>query len=412
MATVKELRERRAGLWAEMRNLLDASAADGMSAEESAKYENLEAELTRLSTDLDARERAEAIESRLAAPQNAPEALVRKSAEYVDEARAYSRVFASYMKDGAAALSPEERKVLIAGRTENRALSVGTTTAGGFLVPQEFLARLNQRRAFFGSMRNNSTVFSTDSGADMPYPANDDTANVGSILAENATIGVLDTAFTSRTLKSFMYTSGLIQVSYQLLQDSAFNVDNFLADKFGERLGRIENTHFTTGTGSGQPEGIMTNIVAGKTGATGQTTTVTYDDLVDLIHSVDVAYRSGAVFMMHDLSVAKVRKLKDSTGQPLWQTSLAAGVPDTLLGYPVVINNDIAQMAANAKSILFGNVPAAYLVRDVRGVSVVRLDERYADALQVGFFAYARLDGQPAGPPGFGAVKSYVNSAT
>jgi HK97 family phage major capsid protein len=207
-----------------------------------------------------------------------------------------------------------------------------------------------------------------------------------------------------------MYTSKMVRVSFQLLQDSVFNLDSFLARKLGERIGRIQNTHFTTGTGTAQPLGVQTNAAIGKTGTTGQTTTVIYDDLIDLIHSVDPAYRAAnARFMLNDLTVGVARKLKDSQNRPLWEPSVQVGVPDSLLGYGLVINNDMPVMAANAKSILFGDFRRAYLIRDVLGVQLLRLTERYADFLQVGFASYARADGTLQDS---GAVKAYRNSAT
>jgi HK97 family phage major capsid protein len=152
------------------------------------------------------------------------------------------------------------------------------------------------------------------------------------------------------------------------------------------------------------------NLATGKVGATGQTLTVAGDDLIDLIHSVDPAYRNqNSRFMLADSSVKAVRKLKDTTGQYLWQPGLTAGSPDTLLGYAVSINQDMPVMAANAKSIIFGDISQAYVIRRVQGVAVKRFDERFADALQVGFLSFARYDGTVDDA---NAAKLYVNSAT
>jgi HK97 family phage major capsid protein len=208
-----------------------------------------------------------------------------------------------------------------------------------------------------------------------------------------------------------MYTSKLVRVSLQLLQDSAFDMESWLARKLGERIGRAQNAHFTTGTGTAQPEGVQTNATIGKTGTTGQTTSVTYDDLIDLIHSVDPAYRSSgrARFMLNDATLGAARKLKDSQNRPLWEPSVQVGVPDSLLGYGYTINQDMPVMAADAKSILFGDFFAGYLIRDVRDVQLLRLAERYADYLQVGFLAFSRADGAPQDAA---AIRAYRNSAT
>jgi HK97 family phage major capsid protein len=187
-------------------------------------------------------------------------------------------------------------------------------------------------------------------------------------------------------------------------------VEALLRGLLATRLGRIWNQHFTTGTGTSQPQGIVTGASVGKTGLTGQTLTVIYDDLIDLITSVDPAYLNGSEeFMLSNASLAVVRKLKDTQGHPLWQPSIQVGVPNTLVGYPVVINQDMPVMAANAKSVLFGNFTEAYLRRIVNDVQIVRLNERYADFLQVGFFGFARAGGTVQRT---GAVKAYQNSAT
>jgi HK97 family phage major capsid protein len=195
----------------------------------------------------------------------------------------------------------------------------------------------------------------------------------------------------------------------QLIQDSAFDIEGWLTARLGERLGRILNAHFTTGTGTSQPDGLVTGTPSGKVGATGQTTTVTYDDLIDLIDSLDPAYQGNAQFMLSQSSRKSVRKLKDTTGQPLWQPSIQAGMPDQLLGYGYVINQDLPAPAANAKSVLFGDFRQAYLIRLVTDLSVIRFNERYMDYLQVAFAAYQRADGTVQNP---NAVRAYVNSAT
>jgi HK97 family phage major capsid protein len=201
----------------------------------------------------------------------------------------------------------------------------------------------------------------------------------------------------------------MVRVSMELLQDAAFDVEGFLRRALAERVGRIWNQHFTTGTGSGQPLGIVTGATAGKVGTTGQTTTVTYDDLIDLIDSIDPAYQGNAAFMLNASTRKSIRKLKDTTGMPLWQPSIQAGVPDQLLGYSYILNTDMPVPAANAKSILFGDFRAAYLARQVLGFSVLRLNERFADFGQSAFLGFARADGTVQNTA---AYRAYQHSAT
>jgi HK97 family phage major capsid protein len=318
------------------------------------------------------------------------------------------RAFDAYVRRGIEGCSVEQRTIL-----ETRAQGTTSGSVGGFTVPQGFLQKITDALKAFGGMLGVANVISTDSGQPLVWPSADDTGNVGAILAENpgGAIPAQDITFGQKTLSAYMYTSKLVLVSYQLLQDSAFDLNAWLPGKFAQRLGRALNAHFTNGTGGGaQPVGLVPNLGTGKTGATGQTLTVTGDDLIDLIHSIDPAYRNAnSRFMLADTSIKVVRKLKDTTGQYLWQPGLTAGSPDTLLGYGVVINQDMPVMAANAKSIAFGDFNSAYVIRRVQDVQVKRLEERYADFLQVGFFAFARYDGTVDDA---NAAKLYVNSAT
>jgi HK97 family phage major capsid protein len=242
-----------------------------------------------------------------------------------------------------------------------------------------------------------STVIRTDSGADLPIPTSDDTSNKGAILSENTQASEVDITFGQIVLQSFKYSSKYVLVSVELLQDSSINVAEFIGKALGERIGRITNDHFTTGDASSKPNGIVTAAGAGVT-ATALTATTTYDNVVDLVHSVDPAYRDKGKFMFHDGGLKMLKKIKvlqysgDTTGVPLWSPGLAPGAPDTILGYPYVINQSMTTPATGVKSILFGDF-SKYLIRDVRDVTLLRLDERFADYHQVGFLAFSRHDG-------------------
>lgn len=294
---------------------------------------------------------------------------------------------------------------------EKRAQSVGTDTAGGHLVPTDFRRQLERSLLFFGGMRQaRTTVIRTANGANLEIPTVDDTSNTGAILAENTQDSEQDVTFGQVILGAFKYSSKIVRVSVELLQDSAFDIGAFLGSALGERLGRIHNTHFTTGSGSGQPNGVVTASSVGKTGTTGQTTSVIYEDLVDLMISVDVAYRMNAEWMFSDNTLGKLMKLKDSDGRPLWQAGVAVGQPDTILGKRYIVNNDVADMAASAKSILFGDF-SKYWIRDVLDITVRRLVERYADFHQEAFVAISRTDGDLI-DAGTDPIKHYANSAT
>lgn len=278
---------------------------------------------------------------------------------------------------------------------ELRAQGAGTGSAGGYLVPQGFRAKIAEALKMTGGVRAVADYVPTDSGEDLPFPTNNDTGNAGAILAENTQVTEQDLTVGQATLHAYMYTSKMVRVSIQLLQDNGFNLETWLATKLAQRIGRAQNPHLTTGTGSSQPQGIQPTATVGVTAAA--VAAVTTDELIDLVHSVDPAYREDANgwvgWMMNDLTFAKIRKLKDSDGKYLVEPDVKAGLPNTLLGYPVKVNPDMPVMAASARSILFGNLTAGYVVRDVKQVELLRLVERYADYLQVGFLAYQRADG-------------------
>jgi HK97 family phage major capsid protein len=198
-------------------------------------------------------------------------------------------------------------------------------------------------------------------------------------------------------LGSYLYSSKSVLVSLQLLQDSSVNVPDLIGRMLGERIGRIQNDHFTTGSGVSQPNGLLTAATDSAV-TTVSTTLISYDEMVNLEHSVDPAYRPGAKWMFHDGALKALKKVEalqysgDTTGLPIWLPGLAVNAPDTILGYPYVVNQSMSTPATTVKSVLFGALNK-YIVRDVRDITLVRLNERYADYHQVGFLAFARSDG-------------------
>lgn len=295
------------------------------------------------------------------------------------------------------------------------AQGVGSGAIGGYTVADESMRALEVALLDFGGMRQVATVVRTGTGGDLPIPTMNDTSNVGAILGENTVASEQGVTFGQVVLQAFKYSSKYVLVSVELLQDSSINAAQVIGKALGERIGRITNTHFTTGDASSKPNGIVTASTLGVTGTTGQTTSVIYNDLVDLLHSVDPAYRTGARFMFADSTLKALKKIKipqysgDLTGMPLWQPGLAAGQPDTILGYSFTINQDMPAMAASAKSILFGDL-SKYMIRDVRDLTLLRLDERFAEYGQVGFLAFYRGDGDLI-DAGTHPVKHYINAA-
>ncbi len=184
----------------------------------------------------------------------------------------------------------------------------------------------------------------------------------------------------------------------------------YITKKFARRLGTVTNLHYTTGNGASKPYGVVTQATSGVAAATGQTISVTTDDLIALEHSVDPVYRNGAQWMFRDSTLRILKQMKDGEGRPIWLPGIAVKEPDVILGYSYVINTDVAAMAASAKSILFGDF-SAYYIRDVLDMTVLRLEERFAEYFQVAFLAFQRTDGRLI-DAGQHPIKYYANSAT
>ncbi|MGX9921784.1 phage major capsid protein [Streptomyces sp. NPDC002248] len=391
--------DKRARTWNQMTEIRERAEKAGreLTAEERQAWDAAEADVTAASQDIERFER----QARLDTVQR-DAAVIATGSNAEDEQRgeqdpeaAYREAFAAFTRRGMSGLSGDQRQLLMERHSEVRAGATSPGTAGGYLIPTETLNKITETMKAYGGLLGAANVITTGSGNPLNWPTANDTGNVGAILAENTQVGEQDVAFGQKTLGAYTYTSKLVRVSLQLLQDNVFNLEGWLATKLGERIGRAVAAHLATGTGTGQPEGLFTNATAGVTGADGQTTSVTYGDLVDLQHSIDPAYRGNAQWAMSDSALKMGRKLVDEQGRPLWEPSLQAGVPSTLLGRPVLIDNGIPAPAASAASIGYGDLAAAYVVRQVAGGQLMRLEERYADYLQVGFLAFTRLDAKP-----------------
>jgi HK97 family phage major capsid protein len=412
MPTTLELREQRANIWDQMQEIMDTAARENrpLSAEEEQKYDRAEAEFDRLENQVNRQERHE---QRAAANRTVDRAGVVApdnglgDGDDAETDAAYERVFQSFLKEGLLDMTHEDRQVLQSQFRQDKdiknAAGVGSGAAGGYAVPALFRDKFVETMRWYGPMLEEAEHIDTASGATLPWPTNDDTANVGAILGENTAVTEQDVALGTANLDVFMYTSKLVRVSFQLLNDRP-DFDTWLARKLGERVGRILNQHWTTGTGTNQPLGIVTAATVGVTGTGSFATTggISYDNVVDLVEALDPAYGNaaggngnapGLKFMMHQSARKALRKLKDGQQRPLWEPSLQAGATDSLLGYQTRINNDMPTLAASSKSVLFGNIYQAYVTRTVQELTALRLTERYADFLQVGFLGFQRGGG-------------------
>lgn len=334
-------------------------------------------------------ERVAALEQRLEAMASKPASppLVTASADKDERLEA----FWSYVRSGA------QTDILRSAQSE------GVAAAGGYLVPDEFAARIVERIVSYGGFASAATTLNTSSGNPLTIAVTiDDSSNLGAIVSEGGAFSSgADVVFGTVSLGAYTYASNgtgtaPVKVSWELLQDSAFDLAPMLGDLLGTRIGRLQSTHWITGTGSGEPLGVTTNKVAqGQFAAA----TPTYAELLTTIHALDPGYRANAAWLMSDATLAVIRGMVDGAQRPLWQPQAQSGIGTlpggSLLGFPVIVDQAMPDIAGSgaAKSLGFGDWGKAYTIRRVRDIGIVRLNELYAATRQTGFFAWARADG-------------------
>lgn len=413
MPGIQQKREQRAALATETRALMDAHPGEKWGEEQQQKYDGLVAQIGRLDGEIEREQKVLDIES-----QQKHKIRDRSQRDGVSEDEAEHLqnqdkvVFRAWLAGGVDNLTREQREV-VAQRREALRNTMSTTTGseGGYLVPKEFSATLLEALKDYGGMRSVAEVIRTETGAAMDFPTTDATSEEGEIVGESAAVTNADATFGTLAHVVYKFSSKDIAVPFELLQDSAIDLEAHIRQRLTERLGRITNRMFTVGTGTSQPHGAVAGAAAGKIGASGQTTAVTWEDLIDLIHSVDPAYRRSAncSLMFHDNTLRELKKLKDNDGRPLWLPGIDVAEPATIAGQRYTINQDMPVMAAGAKSILFGDF-SRYIIRDVMQVALFRMtDSAYTKLGQVGFLAFMRSGGRLMDTGG--ALKYYQNAA-
>lgn len=430
---LKDIRQKMGAIATQMRAINAKAEAEsrGITADEEQTWNNLRADFERLEKDA---ERAQFDESRLAGldevirrnvtdadgnqvelgrefrggtgePPGGPDTrgAIRfcgreLRSDYARGVRAIepadlAPAFDQFMRRGLEGLRPEHR-ALIEGRFleggEQRAQSIGTPSAGGYTVPTDFANTVEVGLKSFSGVRNVATIMQTGDGRSLPWPTVNDTATSGALISENTGDTEGAVTFGQVTFAAYTFTSKLVLVSNELLQDSAVDIGALLGRLLGERLGRGTAGYYATGTGTSQPQGFMAGAVSGKVAAS--QTAVTYDEIVALKHSVDPAYRMGAKFAMNDAVLAVVKGLKDGQNRPLWQPNIAESVPATIDGDAYFIEQGMdSAMTAGKKIIAYGDF-SKFVIRDVLGFQMVVLRERYAENRQVGFNMWMRTD--------------------
>lgn len=423
---IKRLTEARVKAWKAMSEVLATATAEGraMTGEEVTTFSAAQADLNAAGKDIEARVEFEKLEKTMNAPAPTPGVPSGDPGVPAPDNRAaeHTEAFTRYLRTG--------HRADILDREFRTDMNTSTTTAGGFLVPPGFLAKLTEVLKFFGGVRSVANIIQTASGQGLVWPVNDDTSNPAVIIAQNVAVSETDLVLSQKTLAAPMWTTGSVRVSRALMQDSAFDLESVLAERFAKRFGRGQNAAFTLGTGLSGGLVSCTSALTGVIDPLAEATVAaTIANLLTTLHAVDTAYRQTGrcVWMMNDSSLSKVQKLVDSTGRPLFTPAGAYGtlatgantqngmsVPggaDTLLGYPIVINQDLINSFATGAGVplIFGDFQSGYIVREVIGATaVLRLEERYADTGEVGFIGYDRADGNTDDPSALRCITNHA----
>lgn len=373
----RELRAKRKALIDEQRRVMQPALTEarGFTSEEQEKLDKLEAAEKSLEILIEKAERVENAE-RSFVPDTAREAAI--VTPQADQAKQYRDAFWNYVKGS---VSP----------TDLRAMSVGTDTYGGYTVPDEFRRQLIVALDEMNVMRGLATVITSTSGTlTMPSLTTHATA---AWTAEAGAYTETTPVFGEVTFSAYK-AAAVLKVSEELLNDSAFPLESWLATEMGRALAELEETAFVAGTGSSQPTGVVGGSTAGVTASA--TNAVTANELMDLYHALGRGYRRKATWLMHDSTKKAIRKLVTGVSGDLtyiWQPGLAAGEPDTLLGQPVLTSPDMDELAASKKVVLFGDMKNYYIV-DRQAIGLQRLNELYSGNGQIGFRIAKRTDGK------------------
>lgn len=403
-----ELQEKRGRLVTQAREALDAitkNTDEARSAELEKRHDDIMADLDKIDANIAREERMAKAEQReeeeRAQRRPKPGDTDTRGDDDSDKPVEYRQAFHRWVQVGGdmSALSDEERASLRAGVApkEARAQTVGTATAGGYTVPTELRNEIIRSMKAWGPMydENICTEIVTSSGNPIDFPTVDDTSVPVAQHVEAGAVtddGGSDATFGKKTLNAYAYDTEWVKFSWELAQDLIFSFETLLGSLLGERLGRRANTELTTGDGTGDPSGIVTGSTLGKAAAAAAA--ITADEIIDLLHAVDPAYRMSpkARFMFNDSTLAAIRKLKDGQGNYLWQMGdVTKNQPGALLGKPYSVNQAMASLATASKVMLFGDF-GKYFVRKVGGIVMFVARERFAP--DVGMLGLIRLDGE------------------
>lgn len=376
--TLSELMQERNKVWDDMRTFLDSKrSADGLlSDEDSAAYDAMQKKLDAYGKEIERTKKLNDFENSLKEPTSDPILGNPGDQKITTKSDEYKNAFFD----------------MIRGKNYSEiknALEVGVDTEGGYLVPDEFEKTLIQKLEDENIFRSLAKIITTSGDRKIPVVSAHGSANW---IDEEAPYTESDEVFGQVVLGAHKIGT-IMKVSEELLHDSAFNLESYISSEFSRRIGRKEEEAFFTGDGTGKPTGIFAATGGGEIGATTTGTAITFDDMIELFYSLGSAYRKKAVWILGDTSVKALRKIKDTNGNYIWQPSVSAGIPDTILNKPYYTSAYAPAIEAGKSCIAFGDM-SYYWIADRVGISFQKLNELFALNGQVGFKAYKRVDGK------------------
>lgn len=387
MAKLHELQEKRRNIAVQMRKLNDEIGDNTWTDEQRTKWDSMKHELGGVEAQIEREESLRSTDALFVEEKREEQA---KDPTLDVEAKR-SQAFDSFLRRGLGELTQEEKQVM----AELRAQSVGVNEQGGYTVPKEFQARIVEQMKAYGGIANVSRIITTSDGRNIEWLTADAISEMGELIGENQAATEQDTNFGIANLGSRKLTSKIIRVSGELLQDSAIDIEAYLASRIAERIGRAEAHYLVRGNGTGspvaQPKGLDVSVT-GKT-TTAAANAVDWKDINALIHSIDPAYRGAGNTRLafNDKTFRTLKEMVDANNRPLWLPSITGVAPASILGYQYVIDQGIEDIAKDKKFMFFGDFNR-FIVRRVSYMTLKRLVERYAEYDQVGFLAFHRFD--------------------
>ncbi len=389
--TLAELQQQRARLATEMRQYHDAQGDTEWGDEQRSKWAAMRDDIKKLDDRIQREQELRDQEQRHV-EENAEELRdTARQTEGTSDDEQRTQAFHAYLRGGVAALTPEQRA--LARQDEQRAQAAGVNDKGGYTVPTTFIAQVHEAMKDYGGIAGVARILVTDGGNVIEWPTSDGTSEEGELLGENQAATEGDVTFGTENLGAHKLSSKTIRVSNELLNDSAINIDAFLASRIASRIGRAESRLVVQGTGAGsplQPTGLVTAASVGKD--TAAAATFTWKEVNALIHSIDPAYRRAPKFRLafNDATLQVLEEMEDGQNRPLWLPGVAGGAPATILNRQYVIDQAIPSAAANIKFMFAGDFDQ-FVIRRVRYMVLRRLTERYAEFDQTAFLAFHRF---------------------